>query len=211
LFVVLTTVIGSQRVEAGVVDNLCDAGEAWDDGRCDIPGYEGASAEAWECGWYMARYWDKRFTFEQVTEKCRRYIPTENVGAAVSIPPTGTSLPPPIIVPNTGCGFNQSRNFSNDVIGTRLQIDCPANCDTTGWFMVYGTGTYTADTSVCYAAIQQGLITQAAGGTVIITLSDGIPLYTGSTSNGITSVNWPSSGIPVQPYAYPYSITLSTP
>jgi hypothetical protein len=58
------------------VDNLCDAGQAWDDGRCAIPGHEGASALAWECGYYMARVLDGRISASQVPAQCQHLVRT---------------------------------------------------------------------------------------------------------------------------------------
>jgi hypothetical protein len=52
---------------------------------------------------------------------------------------------------------------------------------------IFGTGTYTTDSPVCTAAVQEGLITLAKGGNVTIEIKPGIGTYTGSTKNGITS------------------------
>jgi hypothetical protein len=57
---------------------------------------------------------------------------------------------------------------------------------------LWGTGTYTDDSSVCTAAVQQGLITLAKGGYVTIEIQPGANSYTGSTKNGITSSDWGS-------------------
>lgn len=52
---------------------------------------------------------------------------------------------------------------------------------------IFGTVTYTTDSPVCTAAVQEGLITLAKGGNVTIEIKPGIGTYTGSTKNGITS------------------------
>ena len=57
---------------------------------------------------------------------------------------------------------------------------------------LWGTGTYSDDSSVCTAAVQQGLITLANGGYVTIEIRPGANSYTGSTKNGITSSDWGS-------------------
>lgn len=57
-------------------DNLCDAGQAWDDGRCQIPQFPGATELAWECGWYLARVRDGRLSTAQVPEQCRHLLQT---------------------------------------------------------------------------------------------------------------------------------------
>jgi hypothetical protein len=58
------------------VDNLCDDGQLWDDGRCDIPGYPGASDLAWTCGWYMARIFDGRLSASALPRWCAHLITT---------------------------------------------------------------------------------------------------------------------------------------
>jgi hypothetical protein len=51
-------------------DNLCYEGGAWDDGRCEIPAYEGATALAWECGWYFARLYSGELRREDMPTRC---------------------------------------------------------------------------------------------------------------------------------------------
>lgn len=68
--------------------------------------------------------------------------------------------------------------------GKRIKVDCSPNGDLGS---VYGTGTYTDDSSICTAAVHAGLITQAAGGNVVIEISAGLASYTSSTANGVTS------------------------
>ncbi len=55
---------------------------------------------------------------------------------------------------------------------------------------IWGTGTYTSDSPVCTAAVQEGLITLAKGGYVTIEIEPGASSYTGSTKNGITSLSY---------------------
>jgi hypothetical protein len=52
---------------------------------------------------------------------------------------------------------------------------------------VWGTGTYTADSSICTAAVHAGLIDQAEGGQVTIEVIAGLDAFEGSTANGVTS------------------------
>jgi hypothetical protein len=54
---------------------------------------------------------------------------------------------------------------------------------------IFGTGTYTTDSPVCTAAVQEGLITLAKGGNVTIEIEPGIGTYTGSSKNGVTSIS----------------------
>ena len=64
---------------------------------------------------------------------------------------------------------------------------CPAGC-TTG--SVWGTGTYTTDSSVCVAAVHAGVIDPNKGGMVAVDVSAGMPSYKGSTKNGVTTNDW---------------------
>mgnify|MGYP005842164379 CR=1 FL=1 len=75
VFMLITSVVArAQDVPTDPVDNLCDAGQAWDDGRCDIPGHEGATALAWECGYYMARVLDGRLDASAVPTQCAHLV-----------------------------------------------------------------------------------------------------------------------------------------
>ncbi len=71
-------IAGAQDSEP--VDNLCDAGQAWGDGRCNIPGHDGASALAWECGFYMARVLDGRLSQSDLPTQCRHLLENGGVG-----------------------------------------------------------------------------------------------------------------------------------
>jgi hypothetical protein len=55
---------------------------------------------------------------------------------------------------------------------------------------VWGTDTYTDDSSVCTAAVHAGLITLASGGPVTFEMRPGLDSYEASTRNGIASRSW---------------------
>ena len=57
---------------------------------------------------------------------------------------------------------------------------------------MWGTDTYTDDSSVCIAAVHAGLITEDEGGRVVIEIAPGEESYTGSEANGITSTDYGS-------------------
>jgi hypothetical protein len=57
---------------------------------------------------------------------------------------------------------------------------------------VWGTGTYTDDSSICTAAVHAGLITFATGGSVSYTIAPGLDSYAASTANGVTTGSWGS-------------------
>lgn len=55
---------------------------------------------------------------------------------------------------------------------------------------VWGTETYTDDSSICTAAVHAGLITPESGGAVNIRIGPGQESYRGSTANGVTSSDY---------------------
>lgn len=85
--------------------------------------------------------------------------------------------------------------------GTRVAFHCPPNT-TGGSFSVWGTGTYTDDSSVCMAAVHAGLITEEEGDRVVIEIGPGQDAYTGSEANGVTSSDYGTWG---GSYTFPVS------
>jgi len=73
--------------------------------------------------------------------------------------------------------------------GTRLTVRCSA--DGPGG-SVWGTGTYTDDSSICAAAAHAGLITLASGGSVTIEIAPGESSYAGSVANEVSSSDYGS-------------------
>src|SRR3954470_3259112 len=68
--------------------------------------------------------------------------------------------------------------------GVQFSYDCPSfGTEET----VIGSGPYDDISSVCTAAVHDGLITVGAGGTVTITIGADAGSSTGSTQNGVTS------------------------
>ena len=57
---------------------------------------------------------------------------------------------------------------------------------------LWGTGTYTDDSSICTAAVHAGLITRHNGGNVVIEISPGQPHYRGSHRHGLSSKDYGS-------------------
>jgi hypothetical protein len=93
---------------------------------------------------------------------------------------------------NTDVGYGDSGwdatagNFGTDTGQSYFYICPPGGSAGEVW----GTGTYTYDSSVCTAAVQEGLITLAKGGDVTVQIGTGVNAYTGSTQNDITSSDW---------------------
>jgi len=67
---------------------------------------------------------------------------------------------------------------------------------------VWGSDIYTADSSICTAAVHSGLITYQQGGTVTIELRPGRNIYGCSERNGVTTGSYGS---------YPHSFVFKTP
>lgn len=71
--------------------------------------------------------------------------------------------------------------------GATFTVKCPAAC--TGGSL-YGTDTYTTDSSVCAAGIHAGVIPADKGGNVVVKVVKGLDSYATSERNGLTSTEW---------------------
>jgi phage baseplate assembly protein gpV len=76
-------------------------------------------------------------------------------------------------------------------IGERVELECDPGGDEAS---IWGTNVYTDDSSVCTAAVHQGLIGFDEGGTVTIEVVDGQDEYVGSEANGVTSRSYGAWG-----------------
>jgi hypothetical protein len=92
-------------------------------------------------------------------------------------------------VADGGTGWTVNGSGVDSFLNSRFSFACPAN-GTPG--SVWGTGTYTSDSSVCTAAVHAGLISVARGGTVTAEMRPGQSSYKGSTAHGITSNSYGS-------------------
>lgn len=72
-------------------------------------------------------------------------------------------------------------------MGVPVVFQCPPG-GTLG--SVWGSGTYTDDSSVCTAAVHAGRIQLAQGGTVTIFVKPGMSAYAGSPANGVVTRNF---------------------
>lgn len=80
-----------------------------------------------------------------------------------------------------------------DRVGESFAFVCPE--DGTA-HTVWGTDTYTDDSSVCTAGVHAGRVDLVDGGTVVIEMREGEDAYTGSERNGVTTSDygvWPGS------------------
>ncbi|MEZ4410158.1 MAG: LCCL domain-containing protein [Polyangiales bacterium] len=119
--------------------------------------------------------------------------------------PVPTNTPPPVAVPTAPPGGGAAPlpappgrgPWATNAVAVRGQngrqffFGCPPNGTPS---TVWGTGTYTDDSSVCGAAVHAGIINAAQGGNVTITVAPGLPAYVGSTANGVTTQNYGSYG-----------------
>ena len=75
--------------------------------------------------------------------------------------------------------------------GATFKFKCPADGKPAS---VWGTDVYTADSSICNAAVHTGKLTSESGGSVTIELRPGESSYKGSTRNGITTNEYGTYG-----------------
>jgi len=87
-----------------------------------------------------------------------------------------------------GFGWKATPEGLRELVGQHFKFACPPAGENGA---VYGTGTYTDDSSVCTAAIHAGKITKAAGGTVVIEITGPHSSFKASEANGVSSADWP--------------------
>lgn len=71
--------------------------------------------------------------------------------------------------------------------GDKATVQCPRRCTRQP---VWGTDTYSADSSVCAAAVHAGLISASAGGLVEVRASGAEQEFSGTERNGVRSQPW---------------------
>lgn len=74
-----------------------------------------------------------------------------------------------------------------EVIGGTYVVTCPTGCDAG---TIWGTDEYTYDSDLCTAAAHAGVISLEAGGTFMMTITEGMDDYAGTEQNGIVSDDW---------------------
>jgi hypothetical protein len=88
-----------------------------------------------------------------------------------------------------GAGWSTTAVSHRGKNGSRYSYLCPTGGARGS---VWGTNTYTDDSSVCTAAVHVGLVTFAAGGNVTIEIRPGQSSYPGSAHNGVTTTSFGS-------------------
>jgi len=80
--------------------------------------------------------------------------------------------------------WNTSATQVKQDVGLVYRFECPTSGTAAA---VWGSDIYTADSSICTAAVHAGKITLADGGEVTIEMRPGRSIYGSTTRNGITS------------------------
>lgn len=101
---------------------------------------------------------------------------------SVATPVAIGSLPPGVLAGGTEWTATAGQFGAQQ--GSRFLFQCPPGGSEA---VIWGTDTYTHDSSVCTAAVHVGLIGFAGGGSVVIEIRPGQASYVGSTRNGVTS------------------------
>ena len=111
-----------------------------------------------------------------------------SAGAALAAAQSDSPASPP--QPVAACPYNAARL----AVGTELRCGCAASMTISG--PVWGSGPYTADSTICRAAVHAGAIRQS-GGEVRLRVTAGRERYRASERRGVVTGSWP---------AYPSSI-----
>ncbi len=90
-----------------------------------------------------------------------------------------------------GIAWSRPANFYGTSEADVIEVTCAADGEAG---RVWGTDTYTDDSSICTAALHSGLITLEEGGPVAFSFADGLEAYEGSTANSVTSSDYGSWG-----------------
>jgi hypothetical protein len=121
--------------------------------------------------------------------------PASSANGIVSVDygPWDGSFTFPEAPPGSGTFEPSVASWSVTAASLKLEVGDTAevNCSPDGQIAtIYGTGTYTADSYVCTAAVHAGLIDASDGGLVRIEVVKGLDRYPGSTAHDVTSVEW---------------------
>jgi hypothetical protein len=104
----------------------------------------------------------------------------------------GAVAPPPVVasgpqIIEAGCSFNATQIAGEP--GSAHRVSCPPGCSRTT--SIWGSDFYTADSSICTAAIHAGLIGDNGGDFTVI-IEPGRPAYRGTRRNGVLSADYGS-------------------
>ena len=103
-------------------------------------------------------------------------------GGALAAQPDPAAAPPAAVA---ACPYD-ARTLA---VGTQLRCTCAASVTSSG--SVWGSGPYTADSTICRAAVHAGAI-RRDGGEVRLRITAGRERYRGSERRGVSSGSWAS-------------------
>jgi len=138
---------------------------------------------------------------------CKKLLPLQNPAPVPTFVPTLTPAPVPTALPTprpdaTTVAWDMKAVSVQTNFGSEYIYFCPptgANLPA-----IYGSDTYTTDSSICTAAVHVGIITKASGGNVKFRIKGSQPQFFGSLRNGVQSSFYGS-------FSYSYSfITFDT-
>lgn len=112
---------------------------------------------------------------------------TPSITPAQQTTPESTSNDVPSSDQPTPISWTANASFVKTDVGLQYKFECPSD-GTAG--TVWGSDVYTADSSVCTAAVHAGKITLEKGGVVTIEFMGGRATYGATTRNGITTFNY---------------------
>ena len=116
--------------------------------------------------------------------------PTPGIPAATTTP-LGTPDTATTAEDATPISWNTTGTTFKDEVGMKYTFVCPPGGTP---MTIWGSDVYTADSSVCTAAVHAGKITLEDGGQVTIEFVAGRQTYGATTRNGITSYNFGQFG-----------------
>jgi hypothetical protein len=99
---------------------------------------------------------------------------------------SGSENPAPSVTAESVTWASNALDYARS-FNERITYTCPAGGTPAP---VWGSEPYTADSSVCTAAVHAGRISMADGGMVIIEMHEGSSKYDGSQQNGVATGSW---------------------
>ena len=147
-----------------------------------------------------------RISTEQARANAARSASSASPGASTAPTParslTRRSIPPPPSEspgPSIDVSWMADATVHRGANGKSFAYECSP--EGTFW-QIWGTDTYTDNSSVCTAGVHKGVITREQGGTVRITIRPARDSYVGTTRNGVTTeryASWDGSYVVVVP------------
>ncbi len=129
--------------------------------------------------------------------------PPTTAGGSPATGGAGSSTEVRAVLPGPGqvsvIGWRDNlRALSGFQYGPAYAFKCPPLADPAQAGQAWGTDLYTADSSMCTAAVHAGKASFAAGGMFTITAIPGAPSFTGTTRNGVATGNYGSFPAAIQ-------------